>query len=84
MYQAVALRFFVPFEERLPGNGFTRLPTEAYQARRALEAFRSVAGEGAVLEFNPIDPKPGARGDVVPPYTFYARSVMMNAGRQLC
>lgn len=83
VYQALMLRFFLPLEEHVPGAGFQDLAGEVFQARRALEAMSRIAPSDAVVAFNPVDPRPTGRGDVVPPFTFFSRSLLMNAHRQI-
>jgi hypothetical protein len=83
LYQGVMLRIFLPLEAHDPANGFSSLPEQVFQARTAFAQLDRVADKSAVVEFNPADPNPGTRGDVVSPYTFYARSLMANAGRQI-
>ena len=83
VYQAVMLRLFLPIEEHQPGNGFTHLPAEARQVRRAMRTLNQATPQASVVVFNPVDPKPTGRGDVVSPYTFFERSILMDADRQL-
>lgn len=83
VYQGLMLRLFIPLEERIQGSGFEKLPAEVYQARRALSELDRTVPRSAVVAFNPVDPSPTGKGDVVPPYTFFARSLLMNAGRQI-
>lgn len=82
-YQAVMLRFFLPLEEHAVGTGFQQLAGEVFEGRRALETLDRVAPEDAVVAFNPVDPRPTDRGDVVSPFTFFSRSLLMNAHRQI-
>ncbi len=83
IYQAVMLRLFVPLEERRPQTGFARLPAEVYQVRQATGSIKRTTPESSVLAFNPVDPMPTGRGDVVTPYTFFERAILMDADRQL-
>jgi hypothetical protein len=83
MYQVVLLRVFVPIEEALPGSGYAALLPQIFQARTAFATLDRIAGAAAVVEFNPVDPHPANHGDEVPPYVFYSRSIIMNAGRQI-
>jgi hypothetical protein len=82
-YQVVMLRLFLPIEASHAETGFGELPAQVFQVREALVELERTASPSAVLEFNPVDPHPGGRGDVIAPYMFYARAVMMNAGRQI-
>jgi hypothetical protein len=83
VYQVVLLRVFIPLEAGRPDSGFAGLPAQVFEARTAFAELDKVASRSAVVEFNPYDPHPGTRGDVIPPYTFYARSLIMNANRQM-
>lgn len=83
VYQAFLLRFFIPIEERRSGSGFETLPAEVYQARKALTKLDRTTPRSAVVAFNPVDPSPTGKGDVVSSYTFFTRSLLMNANRQI-
>ncbi len=83
VYQSVMLRFFLPIEERTAGSGFAGLAQEVYQARTALTEIDKTTPRSAVVAFNPIDPGPGGRGDVVTPFTFFTRALLMHADRQI-
>ncbi len=83
VYQAAMLRLFLPIEEHQPGSGFARLPAEAYQVRQAMGTLNRTTPKDSVVAFNPADPKPTGRGDVVSPYTFFERAILMDAHRQL-
>lgn len=83
MYQAFMLRFFIPLEERKQGSGFEGLPAEVYQARKVLAELDRTTPRSSVIAFNPVDPSPTGKGDVVSPYTFFTRSLLMNADRQI-
>lgn len=82
VYQVVLLRIFLPLEASRPESGFALLPTQVFEAREAFANLNRAASQSAVVEFNPVDPHPGTRGDAVSPYTFYIRSLLMNARRQ--
>ena len=83
VYQAAMLRLFLPIEEHQPGSGFAPLPAEAYQVRRAMDTLNQTTPQASVVAFNPVDPKPTGMGDVVSPYTFLERAILMDADRQL-
>ena len=83
VYQMVLLRVFIPLEAGRPDSGFSGLPAQVFEARTAFAELDKVASRSAIVEFNPYDPHPGIRGDVIPPYAFYARSLIMNANRQM-
>ena len=83
VYQAAMLRMFLPIEERHPHNGFSRLPAQVFEARAAFAKLDRMADKSAVVAFHPVDPDSANRGDVVSPYTFYSRSLLMNARRQI-
>ncbi len=83
VYQGFMLRFFIPIEERNRGSGFGNLPAEVYQTRKALSELARTTPRSAVVAFNPVDPRPTGRGDVVPPYTFFTRALLMDADRQI-
>jgi hypothetical protein len=83
VYQAVMLRAFLPIEEAHAGSGFQELPSDAYQARAAFAELNRVAQRSAVVQFNAVDPTSDPHGDVVPPYQFYTRALLMDSGRQV-
>jgi hypothetical protein len=83
VYQVILLRVFLPLEAGRPDSGFASLPAQVFEARAAFSELDKVASRSAVVEFNPYDPHPDTRGDVVTPYAFYAGSLVMNAGRQM-
>jgi hypothetical protein len=83
VYQVVMLRVFVPLEASRPRNRFAELPAEVFQGREAFAELERVSSLLAVVEFNPVDPHPGSGDDVIAPYAFYARSLLMNANRQV-
>ena len=83
VYQAAMLRLFLPIEEHQPGSGFAHLPAEVYQVRQAMGTLNQTTPKNSVVAFNPADPKPTGRGDVVSPYTFFERAILMDAHRQL-
>jgi hypothetical protein len=83
IYQAVLLRSFLWIEEPRAQSGFSDLPVDAYEARAAFAQLDRIASRTAVVEFNPVDPTPETRGDVVPPFTFYTRALLMDSGRQV-
>jgi hypothetical protein len=83
VYQVVLLRVFIPLEAGRPDSGFAGLPAHVFQARTAAADLERVSDRSAVVEFNPFDPHPGTGGDVVPPYAFYSRTLLMNANRQV-
>jgi hypothetical protein len=83
IYQGVMLRVFLPMEESIPGSGFSQLPTDAYEVRTAFAQLDRVAPRDAVVGFNPSAPDVDPRGDVVSPFTFYVRSLLMYSNRQI-
>jgi hypothetical protein len=83
VYQGAMLRGFLPLEARRPQSGFSEVPAEVYQARVAFERLDRVAARTAVVAFNPEDLGVARSGEVVAPHTFYLRSLLMNAGRQI-
>lgn len=83
IYQGMMLRVFLPLEARSEQTGFARLPAKMMDARRALTALQRVSDPHAVLAFNAVDPAPTGRGDVVSPFTFFSRGLLMNANRQI-
>jgi hypothetical protein len=82
VYQGAMLRGFLPLQAR-QASGFKALPAEVYQARVAFGMLDRVAAKSAVVAFNPEDLGGSASGEVIAPHTFYLRSLMMNAGRQI-
>ena len=83
VYQVVMLRVFLPLEASRAGSRFAELPTEVFQGREAFAELERVSSSSAVVEFNPADPHPVSGDDVIPPNAFYARSLLMNANRQV-
>jgi len=83
VYQAVMLRVFLPLEAARADSGFAALPGEAFEARTAFAAMRRIAPAAAVVQFNAVDPVGDRNGDVVTPYEFYSRGLLMDSGRQV-
>jgi hypothetical protein len=83
VYQVVMLRAFLPLEARQPGGEFAQLPAQAYAVRTAFAELQRTDGTSGAVEFNPIDPAGGASADAVTPYTFYALTNLIDAGRQI-
>ena len=77
------LRVFIPLEANRPDSGFAELPAQVFQGREAFAELERVSSPSAVVEFNPADPHPAHGDDVIPPHAFYARSLLMNANRQV-
>jgi hypothetical protein len=82
-YQVALLRVYIPLETMRSGTMFPDLPALVFQGREAFAELDRVSAQSAVVEFNPVDPQPGGAGDVISPFTFYTRSLLMNANRQI-
>lgn len=83
VYQVVMLRIFLPIEAHRAHSEFADLPARTFQVRQAFAELDRFADSLAVVEFNPVDPHPGTGEDVVSPYAFYVRAMMMDADRQI-
>jgi hypothetical protein len=83
VYQAVMLRVFLPIEAARPGSGFAALPGEAFEVRTAFAEMDRVAPKSAVVQFHAVDLDGDRHGDVVPPYQFSSRALVMDSGRQV-
>jgi hypothetical protein len=82
LYQAVMLRAFLPIVAAQPASGFSQLPQDALEARRAFADLSRESYLNDVVSFNPVDATSN-RGDVVPPFQFYQRVLLMDSGRQI-
>lgn len=83
IFWAVLLRAWLPYEAAKPGSGFADLPTDAFQIRSAFVALDYAAPSNAVIAFLPIDPVGHRNDEVMSPWEFYQRALVMNAGHQL-
>jgi hypothetical protein len=83
IYGAFLLRAWLPIEEARAQNGFSELPSDAFQLRETFAALDRVAAKDAVVSFRPVDPMLDRQGDVVTPAQFYQRLLVMDAGRQI-
>ena len=82
-YQAFMLRAFLPIEAAKQGSGFANLPQDVFQARTAFAELNRLAPRYGVVQFNAVDPTADPNGDVVPPFQFYTRAMLMDSGWQV-
>lgn len=87
LFQAVMLRAFLPVEANRAGSGFAYLPVAALQAREAFAKLDRVTPGSAhrpgVVEFNPVDPDLAQRDNLLSPFTYFTRLLLMDSGRQV-
>jgi hypothetical protein len=82
-YGAFLLRAWLPMEVTRPQNGFSDLPSDAYQVREAFTTLDRVAPVDAVVSFNPIDRTIGQKTEVMTPGEYFHRMLVMDTGRQI-
>jgi len=82
-YGAFLLRAWLPIEIGRPQNGFSGLPDDSYQVRKAFAALDRVAPQDAVVNFDPIDRTVGQKTEVMTPDEYFQRMLVMDTGRQM-
>lgn len=85
VYGAFALRAWLPIESTRVQNGFSQLPSDAFEAREAFAVLSRVAPKDAIVSFRSYDPRVGEREmeEVVTPSEFYQRMMVRDTGRQV-
>jgi len=83
IYGAFMLRAWLPVETARVQNGFSELPSDAFELRETFAALDRVAPKSAVISFRLIDQTLDRKGEVMTPNEFYQRMLVMDSGRQI-